>query len=297
MTIEDDPQRRAREKNVSDVFSDPVEDVTETEEPIQPDPADFGEHDIHKILEEEEREETQSEPSEDSGEADQEDEPKSRLTDEQRDELNQVKEEIVANLLDDDTLIVMADSGLSRLGSLIPGSTRDNWRMDEEERKIFSKLVRGIVKEEGIQVWSMKTWLFIAFIMFYGFKAIDAFDAFRVKKKLGDTSGDQQVKDIKTQDAEDISILQAQVEGAQVKYDLQKQLEKLQKATNGSEKPTGIPEKDQKEGYYYDALGNPVLNKKGKHMKMPGSAAPKEADKELVEEAQIIEEENDDDDG
>lgn len=149
----------------------PEEDETE---PATPEPAPEPE--------EEEEEADESEPEE----ADQDEEEKEPEQTEAQRKASEVKKEIVQSLMEPEFIIAFGDAILSRGGSMIPGATREDWKLDPEEKEIFAKILGLTVEEEGINFWPAKTWLIIAVIVVYGFKGVEFWDASVQKKKTGD---------------------------------------------------------------------------------------------------------------
>jgi len=97
---------------------------------------------------------------------------------EQERQVNEIKSEVAKKLLDPETTIAMADMLLCRAGTIGNRSKKEDWRLDDDEKEIFAKLMSATMEEEGMEFWPAKYWILIAVVMIYGFKGIDVWDQY-----------------------------------------------------------------------------------------------------------------------
>lgn len=117
-------------------------------------------------------------------------------------QVREIKSEVAKKLLDPETAVAMADMLLSRAGTIANKSKKDDWKLDDDEKEIFEKLLSATMEEEGMEFWPAKYWILIAIVMIYGFKGIDVWDEYYsedgkikhnpIKKKEQDNKADEE---------------------------------------------------------------------------------------------------------
>jgi len=240
------------------------EEKDDIKEP-QPDKSDFAQD--AQIIEETTATKPVQEPEPETVEAEE-------VKDDEKDELDDIKEQIFESLLEPDTLVELIDMIASRGGTLMPGTKREDWALEDYEKDMIKRLLSTTVKEEGIEFWPAKYWLILAIIFIYGFKSIDNIEIMKQSKLDEEMSDD----DLKEAHEETMKKLRFKTELAQAEKAARDTLSDIE----GPSKSNGyISNSDRKPGYYYDDDGHPVLID-GHHLKKPGRYSKAQREKDEI---------------
>lgn len=219
-------------------------------------------------------------------ESDNEVDPEKPLTERQK-KIQDAKKEVVQSLIEPVTIIAFADMGLSRLGSMVPGSERSDWKLDAEEKDIIASILEATIEEDGIEFWPAHTWLIIAVIFIYGAKGFEVWDG-------SNASRAEDPETMKLEGEKDIARLEIIRDLEKRKAALKTEISEYQevKFEDPSSTDKGSNGHAPDDGYVYEADGvTHVTNVDGSWKKRPGT---KPAGR-VVEDAEIVEENNDND--
>lgn len=61
------------------------------------------------------------------------------------------------------------------LPMVLKRSTRDDWRLDEEDIELLAEILDVMIEEEGIEFWPAKVWLILALLVIYAMKGADVY--------------------------------------------------------------------------------------------------------------------------
>lgn len=207
-----------------------------------------------------------------------EDKEEPKLTPKQQ-KIQDAKKEVVQSLIEPATIIAFSDILMSRVGSVVPGSERDDWKLDQEEKEILAKLLDAMVEEDGIEFWPAHTWLLIAVIFIYGVKGFDVWE---------NGENEQSAEEMKLQGNLDIARLELQRDQEKKKAALKDEIMQYKGVTIDPE-PAATNGAEEDDRWVYEADGKThVCNSDGSWKKKPGPAKGSNgmADAEIVEETE-----------
>lgn len=247
---------KKKKSRVTDLLGGKPQATEATVESPALDPNDFDEYiDFEEVPQESEttperdnpKDGSPSEPGAGSDANEEAEEVETEETDEEdqekKDQADKVKQEVMQSLLDPEAVIAIMDMVLSRAGTIGNKSKKEDWKLDEDEKEVFIKLMPVMMEEENIQFWPAKYWILIAFLLIYGMKSYDVWDDYYSpeakieveKKKLAESDeGKAKIKaKEKAKKEKELEDLRAEVHFEEEKKKLLAQLEIYQQ--NGSE--------------------------------------------------------------
>jgi len=176
-----------KDRKIADIFRDEPQKADEEIQSPELDPSDFDsqepepEPDEAPGSQEPTQEDTSAEEDSGASEGAAEDEPDENLSPEEQEKaehIKNMKKEVAESLLKPDLVVALFDMLMSRLGTIANKSKKDDWKLDDEDKEIFEKLLTATMSEEGMAFWPAKYWILVAIVMIYGFKGFDVWDQY-----------------------------------------------------------------------------------------------------------------------
>jgi len=242
---------------ILEILEDEPQKLDSTERSPELDPSDFTENSEVQTEEPEEdpgpgeNPEEIAQPSESGPEAspgseDEEKKEEPELSAEEqkkKENIAQIKKEVAESLLDPETAVALFDMVMSRLCTIQNKSNKDDWKLDDDEIKIFEKLMVATMEEEGMEFWPAKYWIIVAIIMIYAFKGWDVWENYyseeaQEKERKKDPKVQNEETRKRQKDAEtEVQALQDLVDAENKKKELLEELDILTgPSDNGTDK-------------------------------------------------------------
>jgi len=193
--FEEEPQKLDSQVDSPKLNTDDFDDKNPMAPPEPEEEADSGESS-------EESAEPSTSESESSEGSKEEEEKLSPEEKEQAEDIAAIKKEVAESLLDPETVIALFDMIMSRLCTVANKSDKKDWKLDPDEIKIFEKLMKATMQEEGMAFWPAKYWIFVAILMIYGFKGFDVWENYYSDDALEDEANKKRLSDPKVKQKE-----------------------------------------------------------------------------------------------